>query len=74
LEKLKEKDWEEIEQEALQDMFKLIKKHINIHLMSGEDGSSTVIEFDIVAETPKIYRNKEHKRQLEFNQFKEQEN
>lgn len=64
--KLKEKDWKEIEKEALEEIFRLIKTHVNIHEVSDEGARHAVIEYDVIVETPKLYRHKENLQPLEF--------
>lgn len=65
-EKLKEKDWKEIEKEALEEIFRLIKHHVNIHEVSDKGDKHTVIEYDVIVETPKLYRHKENLQPLDF--------
>lgn len=65
-EKLKEKDWKEIEKEAVEEIFRLIKQHVNIHEVSDEGDKHAVIEYDVIVETPKLYRHKENLQPLEF--------
>lgn len=64
--KFKEKDWEEVEKEALEEIFRLIKQHVNIHEVSDEGARHGVIEYDVIIETPKLYRHKEQLQLLEF--------
>lgn len=66
VEKLKEKNWEEIEKEAIVEIFRLIKHHVNIHEVSDEGARHAVIEYDVIVETPKLYLHKEKLQPLDF--------
>lgn len=56
--KLTEKDWKAIEDEAIDRVFELIKKHISVYVTSKEDSKVSTIEFDIEVNGAKIYKHK----------------
>lgn len=66
IEKLKEKEWKEIEQEAVTKMFEILKSHMIGFNLSEEGSNITTIEYDIVIETPKIYKSKSEKEIVKF--------
>lgn len=66
IEKLKEKDWKEIEQEAVAKMFEILKTHMIGFNMTEEGSNTTIIEYDIVIETPRIYKSKSEKEIVKF--------
>ena len=62
--KLTERDWKKIEDEAMESIFQLMKKHIKVYQMSDPSERTSVIEYDLNVSDAKVYSNKEYKTDL----------